>query len=297
MVKLSVIVPTLDGSIPESLAAHIAEYRDVEVIVVKGVSPVGKARNLGLARATGDYIAWVDSDDEILPDYLKEITSILRLPPSPSSSSSPSTSTPTFDYSLPSLLILDYEMVSEDWHKEVVWHESGRGPLADLLSGRLSPECWRFIAKRELWEGLSFDETAEVAEDYRVMPRLLQKAKSYARVGLVYRYHVNPASLMHDFSPARARACLKAAEDRLVEFRGTSWEEDARADTIRWAGWLFESGQIRSDARRFLMRHLLDAWRCPRVNLWWKIKVPLLLLGFEPLLRRLYRFPKLRFWK
>lgn len=279
MVKLSVIVPTLDGSIPESLAAHIAEYRDVEVIVVKGVSPVGKARNLGLKRATGDYIAWVDSDDEISSRWLDEIVGVM-------SSSGRA-----------DVLVLDYEMVSEGWKKDVIWHESGRGIVADLLSGRLSPECWRFIAKRELWEGLSFDETAEVAEDYRVMPRLLQKAKSYAHVGLVYRYLVNPASLMHDFSPARARACLKAAEDRLVEFRGTSWEEDARADTIRWAGWLFESGQIRSDARRFLASHLLDAWRCPRVNLWWKIKVPLLLLGFEPLLRRLYRFPKLRFWK
>lgn len=279
MVKLSVIVPTLDGSIPESLAAHIAEYRDVEVIVVKGVSPVGKARNLGLMRATGDYIAWVDSDDEISSRWLDEIVGVM-------SSSGRA-----------DVLVLDYEMVSEGWKKDVIWHESGRGIVADLLSGRLSPECWRFIAKRELWEGLSFDETAEVAEDYRVMPRLLQKAKSYAHVGLVYRYLVNPASLIHDFSPARARACLKAAEDRLVEFRGTSWEEDARADTIRWAGWLFESGQIRSDARRFLASHLLEAWRCPRVNLWWKIKVPLLLLGFEPLLRRLYRFPKLRFWK
>lgn len=279
MVKLSVIVPTLDGSIPESLAAHIAEYRDVEVIIVKAVSPVGKARNLGLKRATGDYIAWVDSDDEISSRWLDEIVGVM-------SSSGRA-----------DVLVLDYEMVSEGWKKDVIWHESGRGIVADLLSGRLSPECWRFIAKRELWEGLSFDETAEVAEDYRVMPRLLQKAKSYAHVGLVYRYLVNPASLIHDFSPARARACLKAAEDRLVEFRGTSWEEDARADTIRWAGWLFESGQIRSDARRFLASHLLDAWRCPRVNLWWKIKVPLLLLGFEPLLRRLYRFPKLRFWK
>lgn len=292
--RLSIIVPTLDGSIPASLQGTFSRKErkeavfvngvEVELIVVEGVSPVGKARNLGLKRATGDYIAWIDSDDEISPDYLIEITSILQLP-------LPTTTNP------PSLLILDYILDFGSSSRPKLWTESGRGPLADLLSGRLSPECWRFVSHRSLWEGLSFDESSEVAEDYRIMPRVLRRARSFKHLGLLYRYHVNSASLMHDFSEARAIACLKAAEDRLEEFRGSAWEADARADTIRWAGWLFESGQIRPLARRFLSSHLLEAWRCPALNLWWKVKVPLLLLGFEPLFRRLYRFPSLRFWK
>lgn len=67
--RLSVIVPSLYGGLPKSLP----DDRDVEVIVVAGVSPVGKARNEGLRRATGDYVAWVDADDEIEDGWLKAI--------------------------------------------------------------------------------------------------------------------------------------------------------------------------------------------------------------------------------
>lgn len=67
--RLSVIIPSLDGKLPKGLHND----HDVELVVVRGVSPVGKARNEGLRRASGDYVAWVDADDEIEDGWLKAI--------------------------------------------------------------------------------------------------------------------------------------------------------------------------------------------------------------------------------
>lgn len=74
-IRLSVIVPTLDGAVPASLEKACAGRTDVEVVVVKGVSPVGKARNEGLRRAKGEWVAWADSDDEVAGDWLEAILS------------------------------------------------------------------------------------------------------------------------------------------------------------------------------------------------------------------------------
>ena len=67
--RISLIIPSLEGNLPKGLPGD----RDVEEIAVVGVSPVGKARNEGLRRAAGDYVAWVDADDEIEDGWLEAI--------------------------------------------------------------------------------------------------------------------------------------------------------------------------------------------------------------------------------
>ena len=65
--KVSVIIPSLDGyrdgNVPKLLADLKKQtVKDVEVVVIKGVSPNGHARNEGVKKAQGEFLVFIDDD-------------------------------------------------------------------------------------------------------------------------------------------------------------------------------------------------------------------------------------------
>lgn len=184
--KLSIIVPTLDGRVPESLMRAVEGRTDVEVVVVKGVSPVGKARNEGLARAKGEYVAWVDADDEVTEDWLVNILAAI-------------------DGNAPDVITFDAARVG--WagdSTDVIWRERRPSVERLLYSAYQAIErmcsMWLFVSRRELWKDLGFDEDAVICEDYFILPKFLGRAKSltYIRKKL-YRYISCETSLVHRY--------------------------------------------------------------------------------------------------
>lgn len=78
--RLSIIVPSLSGridAVQSSLASQT--YCDWELIPVVGVSPAGRARNIGVARSTGGLLLFID-DDAVLghPEVLSRMVSALE---------------------------------------------------------------------------------------------------------------------------------------------------------------------------------------------------------------------------
>lgn len=185
-IKLSIIIPTLDGAI----RAKIPECEGVEVVVVKGVSPVGKARNEGLRRAKGEYIAWVDSDDEVSEEWIGEI--LHNLKGCEAGRGAPDVI--TFDVRSDKLL------KTTEWGR---WMKSGKC-AADRLAREIYRDCalvnalWMYVSRRELWEGIRFDESISRGEDYLVIPQVMARARAVEYIPkTLYHYRENPTSVMH----------------------------------------------------------------------------------------------------
>jgi glycosyltransferase involved in cell wall biosynthesis len=69
-----------DGS-PDNLAAALAEYRDRVTLIRKPNGGAASARNLGIERSRGDFLAFLDADDYWEPEKLEKQLSVLRAYP------------------------------------------------------------------------------------------------------------------------------------------------------------------------------------------------------------------------
>lgn len=150
---LSVLTPVLDGEMPKG----VPDDPRIEVILVKGISPVGKARNECLAKAHGDYVAWVDADDEVEEGWLEAI----------------------------------HQAVADG--PDVVLfgcHETGP------IDAAFAHAMWDVVAKRELLAKSRFDEVAQ-REDNLFLLRLLTSGVRWKAVPeRHYRYVQHEGSLV-----------------------------------------------------------------------------------------------------
>lgn len=178
--KLSVIIPTLSGQQPKG----IPDDPRIEVVLVKGVSPVGRARNEGLRSATGEYVAWVDADDEVDDYWLAEIFAAIE--------------------SSPDVVVIDAKMVGWKNRRDLIWGVARNEANIDRLRRDVYRDItrpsalWLYVTRHSLWEGLAFDEEARVAEDYLILPKVLERAKSCVYIPkMLYKYVCNPGSLIN----------------------------------------------------------------------------------------------------
>jgi len=224
-VLLSVIVPSLTGEIPRS----IPDDGSVEVVAVKGVSPVSAARNEGLARVAGDYVAWADSDDEVSENWLSNVLQGLD--------------------GRPDVLSFNARVEWVDG-KRPSYRVGGPAYAADVMAERTNGQLWNKVIRRELFNGLSFHGVAH--EDYRLLCELLPRAKTFRHIDkdlYVYRRSVNGLSQHTDVDSAR-NAILG-----LIEFLDASsdvWKPEITKGVAQRVADFCRNAESSPDLRRFI---------------------------------------------
>ena len=141
---------------------------------------VSRARNIGLTRATGQYVTFIDADDHIEPDYLMQLYTDI-------------------ESSRADMVVAGLEKFWEDGHPPVTIEVPRRGmcSMKDLMpdfarvqkqSGIYGFSCGKLL-QRDLIEDTRFAEWLRLAEDFEFYLRIYPKVKTiYFEASCKYYY-------------------------------------------------------------------------------------------------------------
>lgn len=179
-----------DGSTDDTVVTAMSFSKDDERIRVfdsqgKGVSA---ARNYGLELSTGDHIAFIDSDDSVDPDYLSVLVELAEKNNADISQCS---------------LYYRYDngtVVLEKETEDAVYngHDEIMNAYFSGMVGKICLAAWGKLFRRELLNGIRFDETLTIQEDAFFTFQCAMKSSKIACCNrALYYYYQNSASVMN----------------------------------------------------------------------------------------------------
>ena len=169
-----------DGSTDNSLLLcqkFAKKYRNFRVISQKNQG-LSAARNAGIKQATGDFLAFVDGDDEILPNFLADLM----------------TAAETTDAEIAICGFFEVypknTRIAKTKSRQSMTVKTGREAVKDLLIFQKNIEIvtWNKLYKKELFHKVQFP-VGKVCEDNLTTYKLLARAKKVVYLDLaLYRY-------------------------------------------------------------------------------------------------------------
>lgn len=169
-----------DGSTDNSLLLcqkFAKKYRNFRVISQKNQG-LSAARNAGIKQATGNFLAFVDGDDEILPNFLADLM----------------TAAETTDAEIAICGFFEVypknTRIAKTKSRQSMTVKTGREAVKDLLIFQKNIEIvtWNKLYKKELFHKVQFP-VGKVCEDNLTTYKLLARAKKVVYLDLaLYRY-------------------------------------------------------------------------------------------------------------
>ncbi len=268
-----------DGSTDSSghMMDELAEQDSRIVVLRKENGGQSSARNLGLDRAKGEYIAFVDSDDYVTPDYLSYLLSLF-----PEDGGCGITACNHFivrgEHTAENSSGSDRVFGREEAFEEVLFH------------GCIDVSPWGKLYRREIFETLRFPE-GRIFEDTWLFGSLLNATEriSFGRK-CCYYYIVRELSTVRKEFSLKNLQYIEAAERLAQEALACSPTlktgavrriNHARMSVLRY---MEQSGEkeLKSALRREVLRDAPQFIRHPRTPKRDRIAVTLLRAGLHP---------------
>lgn len=175
------IIIVNDGSEDNTfkVACEIAKVNRNVVVIDKPNGGVSSARNYGIRKATGDYLVFLDADDEFDPEFWKEVRPYVNL-----------NSTIIFGF--------DYE---ESPTKLRIYKNKNKHDLVvDYLMGRVHIHICSFLTRRDVIfdNNIFFDEGTFFSEDREFIVKVLLSTSDYKYINkALFHYKYREDSAMH----------------------------------------------------------------------------------------------------
>jgi glycosyltransferase involved in cell wall biosynthesis len=268
-VKISVIIPV----------GNREQYRDCRCSITKSIelaadcgldwelvevfdddrNGVAWARNEGMRRATGDYLAWVDCDDAVCERWASAIAQGLQ---------GGSVDVLTFDARV--------EWGNGRTGYDIVYgRKEGDVPAQvfakDVIGvGRTGGWLWNKVFRRGVLEGRRF--VGNAFQDYRMMCEILPDVKSVRYLPeQLYVYRRNAAGISQYVNREASLSALKALVE-LADARMDAYADDMRRGVAVQAADFCRHAGGEPVLRSFLRRQLWNVWTGGDINLRVKVK-------------------------
>ena len=271
--KVSVIIPVGDEAqwtrceerINASLAA-VADAADFEVLPCFDLEHNGAyvARNEGLAKATGEWIAWVDCDDEVEVNWASEIAAAIR--------SHPDVDVIQFDAT--EVVRGNTRLLTYRYRGAV----DGEKFVHELLRNDGMPAwLWTRVFKRELFDGLRFE--GRVKHDYGMFLQLLPRVRSVWSIGKpLYRYNRHGLGLSN-YAQGMDYAAAGSRFEALIEALPNEWHKDGSIGLALTMADVARHSKAENGSRRWVRKYLWNVLMDWNVPLRLKVKTLLAALG------------------
>lgn len=132
-------------------------------VIHKKNEGVAIARNLGIKKATGKYITFIDADDYVEKDYVKILYELCR----------------DHDVSIVGTIDENDEQVVISKSKSMIKIANGKETIKEMLVTNrfFGWTCWNKMYKTEIVKNVKFREKVKIAEDVEFLYNVIKKAK------------------------------------------------------------------------------------------------------------------------